>query len=82
VLWCLNDQWKIKTSFRINPVTDFIEMFTHVWEDIIKTDLRKIILERVDWIRVAQDRDQWRFLTNTAINLMLLSMRGISSVAD
>jgi hypothetical protein len=39
VLWCLNGQWRIKTSFRINSINDFIEMFTHVWEDIIKMDL-------------------------------------------
>jgi hypothetical protein len=36
VLWCLNGQWKIKTSFRINPINDFIEMYTHVLEDSIK----------------------------------------------
>jgi hypothetical protein len=50
VLWCLNGPWKIKTSFRINPITDFIEMFTHVWEDNIKMDLREIRLKRVNWI--------------------------------
>jgi hypothetical protein len=42
-------------------------MFTHVSEDSIQMDLREIWLEGVDWIRVAQDRDQWRFLTNTAM---------------
>jgi hypothetical protein len=63
-------------------MTDFIEMFTHVWEDSMKIDLREIGVERVDWIRVAQDRDQWRFLTNTAINFALLTMREISSVAE
>jgi len=29
--------------------------------------VRGIRLERVDWIREARYRDQWRFLTNTAI---------------
>jgi len=57
VLGCLNGQWKIKTSFRINPITDFIELFTHICEDNIKMDPRELRLERVDWIRVAQDRD-------------------------
>jgi len=73
VLWCLNGQWEIKTSFRINPKTDFIEVFTHVWEDNIKMDPKEIRFERVDWIRVAQYRDQWRFLMNTEINFVLLT---------
>jgi hypothetical protein len=29
------------------------------WEDNIKTDLTEIRLEGVDWIHLAQDRDQW-----------------------
>jgi hypothetical protein len=32
----------------------------HIWEDGIRMDLREIGLGGVDWIRVAQDRDQWR----------------------
>jgi hypothetical protein len=31
----------------------------HRWEDNIKNDFRKIGLEGVDWIFLAQDRDQW-----------------------
>jgi hypothetical protein len=30
------------------------------WDDNIKMDLREIRWEVVDWIRFAQDRDQWR----------------------
>lgn len=82
VLWCLNGQWKIKTRFGINPITGCIEMFTLVWEDIIKMDLREVRLERLDWIRVAHDTDQWRSLTNTAISFVVLNMRGISSVTE
>jgi hypothetical protein len=35
--------------------------------DNIKMDLREI--DGVDWIDVAQDRDQWRALVNTVLNL-------------
>jgi hypothetical protein len=30
------------------------------WEDWIRMDLRETGLGGVDWIRLAQDRDQWR----------------------
>jgi hypothetical protein len=39
------------------------------WVDNIKTDLTEIGWDGVDWIDVAQDRDQWRALLNTALNL-------------
>jgi hypothetical protein len=32
-------------------------------------DLREIVLEGVDWMQLAQDRDQWRVLVNTVMNL-------------
>jgi hypothetical protein len=35
------------------------------WMDNIKMDLREIERDGVDWIDVAQDRDQWRALVNT-----------------
>jgi hypothetical protein len=37
--------------------------------DNIKLDLRKIGLDGMDWIDLAQDRDQWRPLVNTVMNL-------------
>jgi hypothetical protein len=39
------------------------------WEDNIKMDLREIGFGDVDWIHLAQDRDRWRALVNTVINL-------------
>jgi PAS domain-containing protein len=35
------------------------------WMDNIKMDLRGIEWDDVDWIDMAQDRDQWRALVNT-----------------
>jgi hypothetical protein len=39
------------------------------WVDNIKMDLREIGWDDIDWIDLAQDRDQWRALVNTVINL-------------
>jgi hypothetical protein len=39
------------------------------WVDNIKMDLREIGWDRVDWIDMAQDRDKWRALVNTVLNL-------------
>jgi hypothetical protein len=41
----------------------------HRWEDNIKMDLREIGFGDVDWIHLAQDRDRWRALVNTVMNL-------------
>jgi hypothetical protein len=37
--------------------------------DNIKIDLRETQWDGVDWIYQAQDRDQWRALVNTVMNL-------------
>jgi hypothetical protein len=39
------------------------------WVDNIKMDLREIGWDRMDWIDLAQDRDQRRALVNTVMNL-------------
>jgi hypothetical protein len=41
------------------------------WEDTIKMDLREIGLGGMDCIDLAQDRDQWRALVNTVMNLRI-----------
>jgi hypothetical protein len=48
------------------------------WEDkdvggwtILKLILREIGWDGVDWTDMAQDRDQWRALLNTAFNLLV-----------
>jgi hypothetical protein len=37
--------------------------------DNIKIDLREISWGGMDWTYLAQDRDQWRALVNTVMNL-------------
>jgi hypothetical protein len=39
------------------------------WVHNIKMVLREIGWDGMDWIGVAQDRDQWRALVNTVMNL-------------
>jgi hypothetical protein len=39
------------------------------WVDNIKMDLRDIGWDDMDWIDLIQDRDQWRTLVNTVMNL-------------
>jgi hypothetical protein len=39
------------------------------WVGNIKIDLSEIGWDGVDWIDMAQDRDPWRALVNTVLNL-------------
>jgi hypothetical protein len=39
------------------------------WVDNIKIDLTEIGWDGVDWIDLVQDRDQWKALVNTVMNL-------------
>jgi hypothetical protein len=41
------------------------------WVDNIKIDLREIGWDGVDWVDLAQDRDHWRALVNTVMNLRI-----------
>jgi hypothetical protein len=43
------------------------------WEDGIRIDLSEIGWGSVDWIQLAQDRDRWRALVNTVMNLRVLT---------
>jgi hypothetical protein len=39
------------------------------WVDNIKMDLRETEWDGADWIDLAQDRDLWKALVNTVMNL-------------
>jgi hypothetical protein len=41
----------------------------HKWQDNIVLDLLEIGWDSVDWIHLARDRDQWRAVVNTVMNL-------------
>jgi hypothetical protein len=42
-----------------------------MWVDNIKIYLREIVWGGMDWIDLAQDRDQWRALVNTVMKLRI-----------
>jgi hypothetical protein len=41
----------------------------HRWEDNIRMNLREVRWKGMDWVCMAQDRDQWRTVVNTVMNL-------------
>ena len=44
----------------------------------IKVDLQEVGGGCEDWMELAQDRDRWRALVSTVMNLRIPKMRGIS----
>jgi hypothetical protein len=52
------------TAFTLCTIPEFVCVV-----DNIKMNLREIRWDGVDWIDLAQDRDQWRDLVNTVMNL-------------
>jgi hypothetical protein len=48
----------------------------HRWVDNIKMDLRETGWDGMDWIDLTQDKDQWRALVNTVMNLLVSSNTG------
>ena len=47
------------------------------WEDNIKMDLQEVGGGCEDWMELAQDRDRWRALVSTVMNLRVPKMRRI-----
>ena len=48
------------------------------WKDNIKMDLQEVGEGCEEWMELAQDRDRWRALVSTVMNLRVPKMRGIS----
>jgi len=48
------------------------------WEDNNKMDLLEMGGVCGDWMELAQNRDRWRALVSTVMNLRVSKMRGIS----
>jgi len=48
------------------------------WEDNIKMDFHEVGRGCEDWMELAQDRDSWRALVSTVMNIRVRKMRGIS----
>jgi hypothetical protein len=57
------DTWNVRSLYRA---------------DNIKMDLQEVVGSRGDWMELAQDRDRWRALVSTVMNLRVPKMRGIS----
>jgi hypothetical protein len=45
----------------------------HRWKNGIRMDLRETGWGSVEWIHMAQDRDQWQALVNMVMNLQVLA---------
>jgi hypothetical protein len=45
------------------------------WEDGIRMDLGEIGWGSVEWIQLTQDRDWWRAVVNTMMNLWVVAPR-------
>jgi hypothetical protein len=68
----LNGITSPKTTISIVPVDIFCG-FSYYAVATWTMDLREIISDGVDWIDLAQDRDRWKALVNTIMNLWVSS---------
>jgi hypothetical protein len=50
---------------------------TRRWLDNIKMDLREIGWGSIDWIDLAQDKNQWRALVSTVMNLQVPAVKDL-----
>jgi hypothetical protein len=41
------------------------------WEDNIKMDLREIVIDEANWLRLVQDRVPWRAFVSTVMNFQV-----------
>jgi hypothetical protein len=43
----------------------------HRWKDAVKINLKELIWQGAEWIRLAQDRDECQALVNMVLNLQV-----------
>jgi hypothetical protein len=43
----------------------------YIWENNIRIDLKETGRKSMDWMHLAQDRDQWQVLVNPVMNLQV-----------
>jgi hypothetical protein len=48
----------------------------HSWEHNVRMDLREIGWEGLEWMHLAQDRDQWQAVVNTVMKLQVPKKAG------
>jgi phage-related protein len=59
----------IAPELKTSAILIKLELLENAEENVIKMNLREIGWDGVDWIDMAQDRDLWRALVNTVLNL-------------
>jgi hypothetical protein len=60
-----------KTLVRIPEEKRPLRRPRYRWEDNIRMNLGEVGWEGVDWMHLAQDRDQWQALVNMIMNLWI-----------
>jgi hypothetical protein len=63
--------WKMRNVYTILVGKPVEKRLLGRQKDNIRMDLKGIGWDGVNWIRLAQDRDQWRGLVNVVMNLRL-----------
>jgi hypothetical protein len=68
--------WKMRTSHKIivGKPERKIPFRRHElkFEENIRTGVREICCEGLHWVHAAHDRDQWRAVVNTVMNLRVI----------
>jgi hypothetical protein len=68
---CVCQTMSVLVSIGLDRGKRSLERPRRGWEDNIKMYLKEIGIDRANWIRLAQDRVQWRAFVNTVMNLRL-----------